>query len=133
MGPVAEEEEDCFAEEFVIPESIVAVAAAQNSLDTVWFIKVTETECFSAELVTDDYKHVIPLGRSYLKGHFLERLSYSKSATLFKVSKKLTYFYKVTVLYPYVEMEENKRGYVLKNDHYTDIICHLEQTDFAHL
>ena len=75
LGPVAEEEEDCLAEEFVIPESIVAVAVAQNSLDTVWFIKVTETECFSAELVTDDCKHVIPLGRSYLKGHFLERLS----------------------------------------------------------
>ena len=45
------------------PIQQVAVAASDESLDTVWFIKVIDIS-FKAptELVIDDYGHTIPAG-----------------------------------------------------------------------
>ena len=45
LVPVTTEEEDFEVAGFITPESIVAVAAAKNSPDTIWFIKVAEIKC----------------------------------------------------------------------------------------
>ena len=133
LYPVTEEQDDTEAMDFITPECIVAVAAPEKDIDTVWFIKVPETGCQNTEPVSDDYNHVIPAGMLYMAGNFLERMSSSKSGTLFKLSKKVTFFYNETVVFPYVEMEEGKRSLILQNKQYMDTILHLEETGFAHL
>ena len=63
---------------------------------------------------TDDYGHKIPTGMKFLKGHFLELVSTTKDSTIFCLSKKVTYFDKETVVYPYVEIEAGKKGFYSK-------------------
>lgn len=56
---VSSEKENCDQIEFVTPESIVAVAAAENAINTVWFIKVKLTKCCNKQPVTEHYKLAI--------------------------------------------------------------------------
>ena len=59
LAPVAEEVEDCRVDGFIIPESVVAVAAAADATDTIWFVKVTETNCIGERETEDSYKNII--------------------------------------------------------------------------
>ena len=111
----------------------LAVAALTESLDSIWLIKVNETNCVSTIECVDDYGNKIPAGINFLKGNFLERDNTTKTSTIFRLSKKSTFFYKETVVFPYVEIEEHKRGLVLQNKVFMDIICHVEQNGYSHL
>ena len=62
----------------------------------------------------------------FFKGHFLELVSSTKDSTIFQLSKKVTYFYKDRVMYPYVEIEAGKKRLFLKNTDNMDIRCHIE-------
>ena len=76
--------------ENITPDSIVAVAADSNSIETVWFIKVIENECVSNGEDQDEYGHIIIENAMFHKGNFLERISHSLNSQMFKVSKKVT-------------------------------------------
>ena len=106
----------------------------EKDTDTIWFIQVTETNCISDKNEKDSYDHIIPPGSNFMKGHFLERLYETKSSTIYKLkAKKVTYFYKETVIFPYVNVKESKKGLEVDNKEFTDIICHAEQIGYAHL
>eukprot|EP00794_Sanderia_malayensis_P021337 gene21337-23412_t len=68
---------------FIIPESFVAVAADESSLDPIWFIYVLETGCVVDRATADDYGLIVPNGVPYVKGHFMEKsiASTTKHAT----------------------------------------------------
>ena len=51
-------------DDFVTPE-YVAIAAHQNSSDSVWFIKVQEVNLCSSQEEVDDYGNTIPKGTIY--------------------------------------------------------------------
>ena len=72
-------------------------------------------------------------GERFLKGHFLERLHNEKNFVLFKISKLVTYFYKETIIYPFVVTEDTKKGVKLLNEHYTDILTHVQETGYSRL
>ena len=128
-----DDDEDDACGAFIKTYSVVVVAAPSESVDTVWIVHVeTNCVCFSKES-TDDYGHKIPAGMKFLKGHFAEWVGTFKDSTIFRLPKKVTYFYEETVAYPYVEMEAGKKGLLLKNTDYIDIICHIEHTNHAHL
>ena len=91
------------------PDTIVAVAAAENSIDTIWLIKVIDNACIANECAIDDYQNKIIPGGRYLKGHFLERLHTDKDGIVYKVSKLLTFFYKESIVYPFVEVISTKK------------------------
>lgn len=112
-----------------MPEgSIVAVAAEEKSEDSVWFIKIIENnETINDIAKIDDYGNVIPGGVNFFKGHFLEREYVKKSCQLFKLSKKVTFFYKESVFYPFVPMTETKKGFRLENKDLTDILCYMDK------
>ena len=74
----------------------------------------------------DDYGHKIPARMKFLIGHFLEQVSTTKGSNIFCLLKKVTYFYKETVVYPYVEIKAGKKGLLLKSTDYMNIICHIE-------
>ena len=119
---------------FILHNSYVAVAAPESSSDTFWLIKVTDVDCCELEEKSEDgYGHIIPAGNIFMQGHFLEIVFTLKDSTLFKLSTdKKTFFYKESVVYPFVEMEEGKKGLVLNNSEYLDIIYFMESSGYAH-
>ena len=62
---------------FIELGSIVAIAASHSSFNTVWFIEVKDTSCFGAK--HDGYGNIFDEGISYLAGHFLEKISETKT------------------------------------------------------
>ena len=78
-------------------------------LTQLWLVKVIETKCVSAEKTRDGYGYVIPPGIECLKGHFFEGSTTTKSSNIFKISKKVTHFYKETVNFPFVNIKEGKK------------------------
>ena len=68
----------------------------------------------------------------HLEGHFLEkdeRFTTSKKLA-FKLSKKVTYFYKESIVYPYVNIDKGKRLTLDMTD-YTDISYHIENNGYV--
>lgn len=122
--------------DFICPDTIVAVRADSRSNDIVWFVRVTETELVVSptedNLYIDCYGDKVPVGSVFLKGRFLERDNIHKHYTTYKLDRE-TIFYYTNVVFPYVEMEARKKMFVLKNEDYTDIIVHIENTGFSHL
>ena len=45
----------------------------------------------------------------------------------------LTYFYKDIVIYPLVATESTKTGLKLENQHYTDILTHVQEIEYSQL
>ena len=109
---------------------VVAVAAESKSIDNIWFIQFKR--CITNDTPsTDDYGHVIPAGVNFLCGHFLEREYKSTHATLYKISKKKTFFYKESVLYPFVQVEPTKKGVQVTNIELANINYYLEENGFS--
>ena len=121
--------------EFIMPDSIVAVAAPKKSINTFWLIKVVEVNrvCHTKEI--DSYQHEIAPGMVHLRGHFLERdEKHSNTKTyVYNLSKDITYFFKESILYPYVNIEEENNRLSLSVTDYTDILYYTEKNGFSHL
>ena len=119
--------------DFLTPGSIVAVANQEGSHDSVWFIKVTDNNCEANEQICDSYNnHIIP-GIRFLKGKFLERSYTGKDYTMFQISKLETFFYRETIIYPFVTLYEMKNGLKLMNTDYTDILNYAQINGFKTL
>ena len=88
---------------FVYPNSYVAVAPDLKSPDVIWIFKVLEPNLVTCDI---DEGSSIPPGMVHISGHFLEKNSEKSSTkkTLFRLSEKLSYIYKESVLYPYVNI-----------------------------
>ena len=72
----------------IIPQMYVAVAADDNSLDPMWFIKVLEVDCYGNG---KGYGNIIPVGVNFTKGHFMEKSVFSNSKyQTYKLSKKVS-------------------------------------------
>ena len=82
-APSVPTEGDSVDSNFIAPESIVAVAADTNAMDTIWFLKVKDINCVSINDSMDDCGHIIPKGMTYIKGNFLEVLYHSTKCTLY--------------------------------------------------
>ena len=118
--------------DFLAEGSYVAVAADKSSVDTVWFIRIDDNDCVSPDC-KDSYDNYIAEGVHYLKGRFLEVIDENESRKLYKLSDLKTFFYKESVVYPYVNIEETRKGLVLKNKDLVDIIQYVEANNFSHL
>ena len=55
-----------------------------------------------------------------MKGCFLEKVTDLTNSQIFKISRKVTLFYKESVLYPYVNFTEMKEGLILSNTECTN-------------
>ena len=56
--------------EFFLPDSIVAIAAAEESVETTWFIKIVDQDVVASETIKDFYGNVALAGQPVLKGTF---------------------------------------------------------------
>ena len=64
-------------DDFLLPGSVCALAATNNSVDTLWFVQI-KGEFESTTSVSDDYGHIVTPGQKYMLGHFLEQVSDNK-------------------------------------------------------
>ena len=81
--------------EFFLPDSIVAIAAAEESVETTWFIKIVDQNVVARE-TKDFYGNVALAGQSYLKGYFLEKQTITAKGKFYKINEKShTIFFKV--------------------------------------
>ena len=95
--------------DFFLAGSVCAVAADAKSYDTVWFIEIIDEGFAHNDNIVDDYGHQIALGQNYLIGHYFERdFSSSKHEQLYTCMKKKIFFYKESVVYPFVNFQSNK-------------------------
>ena len=127
--------------EFVNEGTFVAVAAPKSTdtvwvVDPFWIIKVTKVNRIDTDNESvDSYGFKIAPKVMHLEGNFLEkneRLTTSKKIG-YDLSKKVTFFFKESILYPYVNITEGKRGLFLNMTDYTDILYHIENNGYAHL
>lgn len=139
----ADDNDEQTAIDFIAPNSFVAVAAHEKSVDTLWFIKVIENECIESIDKQDDYGNVILRGTSFIKGHFQEKSEEKSIHQIYKLSAQKTIFYKQSVIYAFVNMTATKKGYELTNSRLNgrDPICRgkqllsfvIKNTIFGHL
>ena len=59
---------------------------------------------------------------SYFIGNFLERFCYNITNQVFKVSNLITFLYSENVVYPYVSLHDQKKGLILENIDFAEII-----------
>ena len=111
------------------PNSFCAVAPdLENNPanESVWFIMVTEISMARKEEI-DDYQNIVPKGVEFIKGHFLEKIQSGSKGILYKLeSKKVTYFYKETIRFPYVQFSSTKKGFLLSMTEYVDVLNSVE-------
>ena len=116
----------------IIPEMFCAIAASSTSADTVWFMKIVE-KCVAAHDTEDDYGHKISQGQHYVVGNFFKRTRSTKNGLLFKEEPKKTYFFKESIVYPFVQSSTLKMELYLINNDFADILAFVEQTGMASL
>ena len=127
---VGEEEVD---DGFVAPGSFIAVAAGEGT-DTFWFMQVIYVNKSSPEEKVDDYGVRIAPGNLYLSGYFLEKDTIGRKDVSYKLVKnKVTYAYKESIVYPFVDFTMRGDQHVLSNDAYTDVLMWVEKNGFAHI
>ena len=123
-------------DDFILPKTFITVPAPEKSRDNFWFIQVLEVNRVCEAVQVDDYGLKIPAGMVHHSGHFLERDDRYSSvkATVFKLSKKVTYFYKENILYPFLNIQQDsKERLSLSAIDYTDMLHFIENNGFSHL
>ena len=122
-------------DDFILPNSFVAIAAGREDSDTVWFVKVIDVNLTSTKEEEDDYKNVIPAGNVFISGNFLERDTVAKKSVTYKINEnKIMYLYKESIVYPFVNFKEKKDSKLaLENEDYSDIFIWVETNGLIHI
>ena len=107
--------------------------AADNSRDTVWFVEIVKSKCEMDVYLIDDYGHTAKAGMKFVVRHFLELQYTTKKYHVYNVSKKNTFMYKESVLYPFVNVSVTKIGIVIANEEFTEIFSYIQINGFSPL
>ena len=116
--------------DFLVEGTICAVAADAASSDTVWFIRISN-DSVAEQNVCDDYSHHIKAGQHYVEGHYLERESTSIKGQTFNLMKLKVYFYKESVVYPFVQHEQKRGKLFISNNDLVEIIYYIESNGLS--
>ena len=116
-------------DDFFLPGFIVAVAAAESSVDTVWFINITNDIDMVNDLIRDSYGNCVNAEQHYLQGHILEKGNMVKNNHIYKIDeKRFTIFFKESILHPFVRFFDTPKGHILKNEDFVDILMYAQIT-----
>ena len=117
--------------DFLVIDSVCAVATDVSSSDTVWFIKITDDSIAVGDIY-DDYQHKITAGQHYLEGHYLEKHTESrKGQTYTLMNKKKVFFFQESVVYPFVQCEEKKGKLFISNESIVEILYYVENNGLS--
>ena len=118
--------------DFVLPNTYCAVLADSESED-FWFIKITDEREACEKPNTDGWGVTIPPGQSYIEGTFVLRSHTCDGGRVYKPDKRKTFFYPDVVVYPFVQFKVTKRGLLLSNEEYTEIVDFVKQNKCNHI
>ena len=59
------------------------------------------------------YPILIGVGQSFIEGSYLEEVESTKNGITYKLSKKIVFFYKESVVYLFAQLTEKKEGYFI--------------------
>ena len=82
------------------------MAAEKKSPETFYLMKITEEEQSKEEDHMDDYGHRVKKGVKHLQGVFFERECGSDKR--YKLTKKRAFFYRESIVYPFVQLGHKK-------------------------
>ena len=121
--------------EYYAPDTVCAVAADHDSLDLLYFIYIVNSDVADVDM-TDGCKHDIKAGQEYISGYYLEKRSETLKGITYTVNeKKSIFFYKESIVYPFVNAEEKpdkkKKTLYISNNDYCDILRFVEETKMA--
>jgi len=126
-------EEDVIDDGLILPGSYCAIAADRSSNETIWFVKINKYLSAMYDVV-DDYGVKIAGGQSYIEGHFLERLSSFKNGHIYKLQQnKKTFFYRESVVYPFVQIIPSKKGLYLPINEYVEVLNFIESNGLSYI
>ena len=87
---------DDVTHEFLLPNSVCAIAADEKSIDTFWLVKILE-ETVAEGNITDDYGHVVLDGQRYIDGRYLKFHTTKRNHHIFKEMMKKSCSFTVAV------------------------------------
>ena len=119
-GNVENEHDD--KSDFLVVDTVCAVATDASSIDTVWFIRIISDDGVAQDDIWDDINTKFWLIYSIWKIN-LERHYESKNGQTFNLKKKKVYFYPESVVYQFAQCEERKGKLFISNKSIVEIIC----------
>ena len=109
-------------------DSVVAVAADDNSPDTFWFVIIEGEEDQRDTPTKDQYGNQVPAGQPFLTGRYLER---GRHPNIYCRSKRTLYFYKESIVYPFVQAQETKKGFLVSDIEFCEILKYVESNNLS--
>ena len=94
--------------DFIMPGSLCAIVASENSPDTVWFVKINSAEDVAENNMIDDYGNTIVPGHKFFQAKYLEKLIEKKHSQVYNETRKIAYINKMSTVYPFVNFIEEK-------------------------
>ena len=81
--------------------------------------------------MTDDYSNKIAIGQQYIKGDFLEKHEPVTKGYYYKLKKKKTFFFHKSVVYPFVQFKQAKKGLFVTNEEHVEVLNYVERTGYS--
>ena len=110
-------------------DQIVAIAAENSSINTVWFVYVIKVKCVDhSSSNIDGYiiLYNIPKSQPYLLRNYLKKVNDNKKGVVYQRSKKNVFLYKGSIVYPFAEFEPNynQKEYLLflSNNRFIEVL-----------
>ena len=119
--------------DFVIPGSLCAIAASENSPDTVWFVKINSAEDVAENNMINDFGNTIVHHHKFFQAKYLEKLIEKKYSQVYKEKRKIAYIHKTSIVYPFVDFKEEKHKYMIDNNELCEVIAYVEHFVLASL
>ena len=112
-----------------------AVAADHHGLGLLYFIYIVNSDVAEVDM-TDSFKHDIKAGQEYISGYYLEKQSETLKGITYTINEKNSvFFFKESIVYPFVNVEEKpakkKKTLYISNNDYCDIIRFVEEAKMA--
>ena len=94
--------EESVVNEFLMADSICAIAADSRSSDTVWFVRLHSNPEQATAYITDDCGHNIAPGQTYIHAFYYEKQKTTRNSQVYLLMNKVAYLYRDSIVYPYV-------------------------------
>ena len=128
---------DCFLpithlKEGTLRSQILAISPSKSSRESIWSMKII-SERVAESKIEDDYKHVVQKGDTYIEGRHLEEDGTTRSELKFKLMKKVVFFRKESVVYPFVNFQRKDDTHLVSKQDYCDILHYVDHYGMAAL
>ena len=130
-----DDDENEISTDYFSPNTVCAVAAGQESNEMFYFIFNEDFQVADFD-VMDDFNHLVVKGQTYLSGFYLEKKAETSKGVTYTINKnKTVYFYPESLVYPFVNFQEDYKGkkntMFISNEDYCEVLCFIEKSKMS--